>query len=156
MDNSGAAVPVPGLPVTWRPRTARVVTYALAAVVVASMVALAVVLPSPWTLVDRAGLVAFGLVVALVLRFLARPHITATSDRLTVVNIVRTRVLFWPEVIDVRMPPGEPWPTLDLADGSSLAAMGIQSNDGELARRNLAQLAALVRERGEAQEPDVP
>lgn len=152
VDGSG----VPALPVTWRPRKARLTTYALAGVIVVSMLVLAAVLPPEWTIVDRAGVVVLGAVVATVLSFLARPRLIATEDRLIVVNIVRTRVLSWPEIIDIRMPPGEPWPTLDLADGSCIAAMGIQSNDGELARNNLARLAAVLHERGEAQEPGPP
>lgn len=146
-------VPPPSLPVTWRPRRARATTYTLAGVIVLTMIVLAVILPPSWPLADRVGLALFGLAVAGVLSLLARPRIVATEDRLTIVNIVRTWVLEWPEVIEVRMPPGEPWPTLDLADGSNIAAMGIQSNDGELARANLAQLVALIHERGEAEEP---
>jgi hypothetical protein len=53
----------------------------------------------------------------------------------------------------VSMAEGAPWPTLDLADGSTVAVMGIQSSDGERANRALAELATLIRERGETQGP---
>ncbi|WP_141961417.1 hypothetical protein [Actinoallomurus bryophytorum] len=50
------------------------------------------------------------------------------------------------------MAEGAPWPTLDLADGSVVPAMGIQASDGDRARRAVAELAAMVRARGEAAE----
>ncbi|MDA0565373.1 PH domain-containing protein [Streptomonospora sp. S1-112] len=156
MVDDAAEVPVPDLPVTWRPRNMRIVGYGLAAVIMATMVALAVVLPADWRLADRLGLVALGLVGVGVMHLLARPRLTATETRVTVVNSIRTHVLEWPEIVDARMPVGEPWPSLDLTDGSTLAVMGVQSNDGDLARANLAQFQALLRHRGEAQEPPRP
>ncbi|ASU86180.1 hypothetical protein CDO52_11930 [Nocardiopsis gilva YIM 90087] len=118
------------------------------------MVILAAVLPADWRLQDRVGLVMMGLVGVAALHLLARPRLTAAENRVTVVNGIRTHVLEWPEIIDIRMPVGEPWPSIDLADGSTLAVMGIQSNDGELAQTNLAQFRALLHERGEAEEPE--
>jgi hypothetical protein len=143
----------PELPVTWRPRNIRVVAYGLAGVVVATMAVLAVVLPEEFRLTDRIGLVLMGFLGAGVLHLLGRPRLTATERGVTVVNGIRTHVLEWAEIIDIGMPPGEPWPSMDLADGSTLAVMGIQSNDGERARTNLIQFQDLLHDRGEAQEP---
>ncbi|GAB3446975.1 PH domain-containing protein [Streptomonospora sediminis] len=148
--------PGSALPATWRPRNMRLVGYALAALIVVTMVLLAVALPPDWRLSDRLGLGALGLVGAGVLHLLARPRLEATESGVTVVNSIRTHVLEWPEIIDARMPVGEPWPTIDLADGSTLAVMGIQSNDGALAHRALEDFQALLRNRGEAEEPDRP
>ncbi|MFC7330286.1 PH domain-containing protein [Marinactinospora rubrisoli] len=148
-----ARPPVPDLPATWRPRNIRVVGYGLAVVVLATMAVLAVILPPDWGVQDRVGLVGLGIVGVGALHLLARPRVEATERGLTVVNSIRTHVLDWAEIIDIRMPVGEPWPTIDLADGSTLAAMGIQSNDGRMAGENLAQLQALLHQRGEAQEP---
>ncbi|WP_131102313.1 PH domain-containing protein [Streptomonospora litoralis] len=134
----------------------RIVGYALAALVLATMVLLAIVLPPDWRLSDRFGLVFLGLVGVGVLHLLARPCLRATEDRVTVVNSIRTHVLEWPEIVDARMPVGEPWPTIDLADGSTLAVMGIQSNDGAMARRALADFQHLLHSRGEAEEPERP
>ncbi|MDT0301122.1 PH domain-containing protein [Streptomonospora wellingtoniae] len=131
----------------------RIVGYALAALVVVTMTALAAVLPDQWRLSDRVGLVAIGAVGAGVLHLLARPRLEATETRVTVVNSIRTHVLEWPEIIDARMPTGEPWPTVDLADGSTLGVMGIQSNDGARAREALEDFQRLLHTRGEAQEP---
>ncbi|MEV0398998.1 PH domain-containing protein [Actinoallomurus sp. NPDC050550] len=138
---------------TWRPRRARIVPYVLATVVVAGMIALAVVMPAPWSLGDRIGLVAIGLIVAGILHMLARSRVTADPDGVTVVNGLRTHEYEWAEVLGVSMAEGAPWPSLDLADGSTVAVMGIQSSDGERANRALAELATLIRERGETTGP---
>jgi hypothetical protein len=137
---------------TWRPRRARIVPYVLAVVVVAGMAVLAVAMPPPWALGDRLGLVAIALMVAGVLHLLARSRVTADDRGLTVVNGLRRHEYEWAEVLGVSMPESAPWPTLDLADGSTLVAMGIQSSDGERARRAVAELGALIHERGEASE----
>jgi Bacterial PH domain len=135
---------------TWRPYWARIIPYVLAVVVVAGMVVLAVAMPVTWHLGDRIGLVVIGLLIAGVLHMLARSRITADDRGVTVVNGLRTHEYEWAEVLAVSMPEGAPWPTLDLADGSTLAAMGIQASDGDRARLAVAELAALVKERGEA------
>ncbi|MDN3358380.1 PH domain-containing protein [Actinomadura sp. DC4] len=135
---------------TWRPRRARIVPYVLAVIVVAGMVVLAVVMPSNWHLGDRIGLVVIGLIVAGILHMLARSRITADDRGVTVVNGLRTHEYEWAEVLGVSMTEGAPWPTLDLADGSTIPAMGIQASDGDRAFLAVAELAALVHERGEA------
>lgn len=124
----------------------------LSAALVVTMLVLAIILPA-WSIVDRVGLVVLGLVGTGVMWFLARARISASEEGLRVVNIVRTWVLDWAEVVDVRMPDGEPWPTLDLADGTSIVAMGIQRSDGPRSTDDVAELVSLIRERGETQEP---
>lgn len=156
MDEDASERQPPPLPMTWRPRNMRIVGYALAALIVLTMVALAVVLPPDWRLSDRLGLAALGVVGAGGLHLLARPRLQATETRVTVVNCIRTHVLEWPEILDARMPIGEPWPTVDLADGSTLGVMGIQSNDGDRARRALEDFRLLLHARGEAEEPRRP
>lgn len=135
---------------TWRPHRARIIPYVLATVVVVGMVVLAVAMPSDWALGDRIGLVVIGLIVAGILHMLARSRVVADDRGLTVVNGLRTHEYEWAEVLGVSMGEGAPWPTLDLADGSTLPAMGIQASDGDRARRAVAELATLVHERGEA------
>ena len=44
---------------------------------------------------------------------------------LTVVNGYRKRHLEWAQVVSVQLPPGAPWPSLDLDDGTTISAMGI-------------------------------
>lgn len=142
------------LPVTWRPRRSRRMAAVLAIVIMVTMVTLAIIVAPPFTLADRAGLVLFGVAIAAVLYLLGRCRVSADDAGLTLVNPLRTRRLAWAEVLGVAMGEGEPWPTLDLADGSTVNAMGIQRSDGERARRALAELRTLLRERGEAPDPE--
>lgn len=146
----------PVLPRTWRPRAARMVAYGLALLIVLTLMALAALMPEGWGATDRILLVGLGVAVAAVLHLLARPRLIAAEQGVTVVNGIRTHVLSWAEVVDIRMPFGEPWPSVDLSDGTTLAVMGIQSTDGEFAHRNLEEFRELVRAHGEAQEPERP
>jgi hypothetical protein len=149
-EESGQAV----LPRTWRPRSVRWVAYGLALLIVATLAVLAAILPGSWGVMDRVLMVGLGLAIAAALHLLARPRLVAGEEGVTVVNSIRTHVLSWAEVVDVRMPEGEPWPSADLSDGTTLAVMAIQSADGEFARRALEEFRALLHERGEGREPD--
>ncbi|WP_243722855.1 PH domain-containing protein [Actinomadura sp. 7K507] len=144
---------VPALPAVWRPRTTRLVAYITAGVIVLGLIVLAVVVAPQFKLFDRILMVAFGGVIAWILHMLARCRVVADEAGLTLVNAFRTRRLEWPEVVDVSMSVGEPWPTLDLADGTSVGAMGINGTEKDLAARQLAELKALLHTRGEAPDP---
>jgi hypothetical protein len=61
-----------------------------------------------------------------------------------VVNGFRRREYEWPEIIAVHLPPGAPWAVLDLSDGTSAPAMGIQGSDGARAATAVRQLRALI------------
>lgn len=140
----------PPLPVTWRPRITTIIAYGMATVMVVGSILLAVVLPEQFKVPDRVGMVVFGLAVAGVLHLLGRLRVRADEQGITVVNALRVHRFEWAEVLDVTMVEGDPWPKLDLADGNSLGAMGIQSTERERSHRAVAQLTALIRERGEA------
>jgi hypothetical protein len=75
---------------------------------------------------------------------LIRSRVDAEMDRLVVVNGYRRHDLEWAEVVAVRMPQGAPWVTLDLADGTTLSALAIQSSDGRRAQVALRELRWLV------------
>jgi hypothetical protein len=137
----------------WRPRTTRLVAYATAGVIMLGMIVLAVVVAPQFTTLDRALMIAFGAGVAWILHMLARCRVAADESGLTVVNAFRTRRLEWPEVVDVTMTVGEPWPTLDLADGTSIGAMGINGAEKTLAAHQLAELRTLLHTRGETPDP---
>ena len=79
---------------------------------------------------------------------MARSRVVAEADRLLVVNGYRTHVYEWAEVLAVHLPPGAPWAVLDLADGTSQPAMGIQGSDGGRARRAVAELRLLLARAG--------
>ena len=57
------------------------------------------------------------------------------------VNGYRSRRFEWNEVVAVTLRPGSPWAVLDLADGTTVPAMGIQGSDGA---RATAQVRASV------------
>lgn len=148
------AVSTPEVPYTWRPRTVRMVAYGLGLLIVVTFAVMAVILPMDWGASDRVMLFGFGVLVACGLHLLGRPRLAAQENRVLVVNGIRTHVLSWQEILDIQMPEGEPWPCVDLSDGTSLPVMGIQSTDGERARQAVEDFRVMLR-RGEAEEPDL-
>ncbi|MFA1547551.1 PH domain-containing protein [Actinomadura chokoriensis] len=143
----------PALPTVWRPRTTRIVAYTMAGVIVFGMIVLAVVVPEQYKLVDRVLMVGFGVFIAWILHMLARCRVAADEAGVTVVNAFNTRRFEWPQILDVAMNVGDPWPTLDLADGTSIGAMGINGAEKTRAARQLGELQALLHTRGEAPDP---
>lgn len=115
----------PALPVTFRPTRTRVVLVAVGAAVCAVLTLVGLIVPttSPG---ERLSFVFTGVLFLGVLLLLSRPHVTADEDGITVVNLTRRRRLEWAEVLRVNLRSGDPWVSLDLADGTSLPAMGIQ------------------------------
>jgi hypothetical protein len=97
-----------------------------------------------FTTFQRATLVFLGLLAFSCLYALIRSRVVAERDRLVVVNGYRRHEYAWAEVVAVHLPPGAPWVTLDLADGTTAAAMGIQGSDGDRARRAVRELRRLV------------
>ena len=75
---------------------------------------------------------------------LARSRLVAREEGLTVVNGYKTRRLEWNEILAITLRPGSPWAVLDLADGTSLPAMGIQGSDGARATAQVRRVRALV------------
>ncbi len=137
----------------WRPRTTRITAYTAAGVMVLGMIVLAVVVAPQFKTFDRVMMVLFGLFCGWVLHMLARCRVTADAAGLTVVNAFRTRRLAWAQVVAAEMNEGDPWPTLDLADGTSVGAMGINGAERARAARDLAQLQALLRSHAETPDP---
>ena len=91
------------------------------------------------------GTVVFFALLAFACGFaLARSRVRATADHLLVVNGYRARRYQWAEVVSVSLPRGAPWAVVDLADGTTVPAMGIQGSDGVRARRAVRELRALV------------
>jgi hypothetical protein len=97
-----------------------------------------------FTLFQRATLLAFGLMLYAIGYGLARSRVVAREDSVTIVNGYRSRRFEWNEVIAVTLRRGSPWAVLDLSDGTSVAAMGIQGSDGDRAMLQARQLRTLV------------
>ncbi|MFC8626601.1 PH domain-containing protein [Streptomyces anulatus] len=115
----------PTLPLTFRPTLTRVVllSVGLAMFLVITVIALMLERLNPG---ER---ITFVFVAALffgVLALLSRPRVTADDTGVTVVNLTRTRRLAWEEILRVNLRSGDPWVFLDLSDGTSLPALGIQ------------------------------
>jgi hypothetical protein len=149
---------VPALPTTFRPRWARRVIYPVMACLLAAMGYLALALPgggaAGFRAGDRIAILLVAVAVAYVLQRIAAVRVEADELGLTVVNIVRRRRLEWAEVLGVRLAVGDPWLVLDLADGTSIAVMGVQGSDGEYARGQARRLARLVVEQTRTERND--
>ena len=145
---SEPAAGAPALPVTWRPLGPRVVGAVLGA-------GLLVVFGAAWLSFDQetqdsfTGLQIFTVLAVAGLGFaclnaLMRSRVVATREALVVVNGYKRRVLAWEQIVAVHLPPGAPWVTLDLTDGTTCSAMGIQGSDGGRSVAAVRQLRALV------------
>ncbi|AEN08781.1 MULTISPECIES: PH domain-containing protein [unclassified Streptomyces] len=138
------SAPLPALPATFRPTRTRVVllTVGLAMFVVITAIAMLLENLSPG---ERTSFVFVALLFFAVLALLSRPRIVADESGVTVVNITRTRRLAWAEVVRVNLRAGDPWVFLDLSDGTSLPALGIQPGIArEHAIRDARSLRALA------------
>ncbi|MFF4836784.1 PH domain-containing protein [Streptomyces sp. NPDC001315] len=115
----------PSLPVTFRPGRTRAVllTAGVAIFVVISAVALLLEQLGPG---ERLSFIVTGALVFWVLALLARVKVVADESGVTVVNIASRRRLDWAEILQVNLRPGDPWVFLNLSDGTSLPALGIQ------------------------------
>ena len=147
-DASTSPLGLPALPRTWRPLGVRV-----AVVFFGSM--LLIVCAAAWfgfdpsvrerfTVLQRVTLVGFAILFSLVGWVLGRARATADMESLVVVNGLRRRELAWEQIVAVHFPPGAPWATLDLTDGTEIAVMALQSADGRRARDAVRELRALV------------
>lgn len=145
---------LPALPRTWHPYGIRV------AVVFFGVMLLAVCAGAWWgfdadvrdrfTFLQRATLVLFGAAMAFASWLMWRCRVTAESDRVVVVNGLKRRDYDWSEVVAVQLRPGDPWATLDLADGTTVSALGLQGSDGERAQQGVRELRVLIEARSGA------
>jgi hypothetical protein len=152
----------PALPHTWRPLGVRMAVWffggALAIVCVAGAVAIGPEARARVSLVQWATLVLIAMLALSVAWGLVRCKVTATAAGLELVNGFRVHHYEWAEVLAVHMPQGAPFPTLDLADGTSRSALGIQASDGDRARQAVRELRWLLVRTAEQslKRPDPP
>lgn len=150
-DESGTGVTGDGaraaLHATFRPHAARIVTLALAVLVALLTAALVAALPSiapEYGPGDLAGIALLGLAISWFCWRQASVSARVDESGITVRNLMVSRRLAWPEIVSVRFGNGRPWVQLDLADGDTLAVMGIQRADGPRADAEARRLATLV------------
>ncbi|WP_326696469.1 PH domain-containing protein [Streptomyces sp. NBC_01754] len=138
----------PALPATFRPTRTRVVLLSVGAAMFVVITAIAMLLENlgPG---ERVSFVFVALLFFGVLALLGRPRIVADENGVTVVNITRTRRLAWAEILSVNLRAGDPWVFLDLSDGTSMPALGIQPGIArEHAIRDARALRALAESHG--------
>ena len=138
----------PALPVRFRPLGVRVAAIAFGSLLIGVGGAMWFSFPddvrNAFTVYQRLTVLLM-LGIALVIgHALSRCRVDADADGLLVVNGYRSHRLAWAQVLAVRMLPGNPWVTLDLADGTTLSALGIQGSDGARAQRQVRHLRALI------------
>ncbi|MER5431538.1 PH domain-containing protein [Streptomyces sp. NPDC002588] len=138
---------LPTLPVTFRPGRTRAVllTAGVAILLVISAIAMLLEKLGPG---ERLSFVLTGALIFGVLARLARVRVVADDSGVTVLNIASSRRLDWAEIIQVNLRPGDPWVFLNLTDGTSLPALGIQPGiDKQQAIADARALRALVESR---------
>ncbi|MFG2407265.1 PH domain-containing protein [Streptomyces brevispora] len=138
----------PALPVTFRPTRTRVVLLSVGVVMFVVITVVAFTLEQ-LSAGERTSFVFTALVFLGVLALLSRPKIVADDSGVTVVNLTRTRRLSWAEIVRVNLRVGDPWVFLDLSDGTSMPALGIQPGIAkEQAIRDARALRALAENHG--------
>ncbi|MEV5801219.1 PH domain-containing protein [Streptomyces collinus] len=129
----------PDLPVTFRPGHTRVILLTAAVVIFLVITGIALLLDlGPG---ERLTFVVTAALIFWVLAQLARVRVVADESGVTVVNIASRRRLAWAQIVQVNLRPGDPWVFLNLSDGTSLPALGIQP--GIARQRAIADAQAL-------------
>jgi len=135
------------------PRTFRPLGVRIAIIVLGSLLLLVTVVmwfAFPPEIRHEFNALEIGTVILLGLLFysggyaLARSRVVAREDGLTVVNGYRSRRFEWNEILAVSLRAGSPWAMLDLSDGTSVAAMGIQGSDGTRAMAQVREVRRLI------------
>lgn len=139
---------VSSLPRTWRPFGARIAVIVLGTMLVLlcafAWLGFDPEVRAKFTLFQRSTLVFLGLLAASVGYALARSRVVASDEGLAVINGYRRRDYEWAEVLSVHLPPGAPWATIDLADGTTTSLLAIQGSDGDRAHSAVRALRALI------------
>ncbi len=134
------------LPVTFRPLGVRIAALVLGLLLLAVVVAIWVAFPASvredFSTFQRLTIVVFGIGACAAGFALSRSRVVAREDGLLTVNGYRSHLYAWDEVSGVTLRAGGPWAILELADGETASAMGIQGSDGS---RAVQQVLALRR-----------
>lgn len=136
------------LPHTFRPFGVRLAIFVLGGLLVLVVAVMWFALPADirdqFTALQLVTVLLLGLMFYAAGFALARSRVVAREDGLTVVNGYRTRRFEWNEVLAVSLRSGSPWAEIDLSNGTTVAAMGIQGSDGPRALKQVREVRALV------------
>ncbi|MFI8102864.1 PH domain-containing protein [Streptomyces sp. NPDC101118] len=148
MSESAARAELPALPVTFRPTRTRAVLLGVGLAMFTTITAIALMLERLST-GERISFVFTAVLLTSVLVLLSRPKVVADDGGVTVVNLTTKRRLEWAQILRVNLRPGDPWVFLDLSDGTSLPALGIQPGVArQQAVADARALRALAESRG--------
>ncbi|WP_209324823.1 PH domain-containing protein [Brevibacterium renqingii] len=137
----------------FRPRQVRIIGIVGAIAVTLGFailsVALLIVDWEPWTVLDMVWMNLLGILFGAALLRIADIQARPTETGLVVKNMVRTRRFEWGQILGVSFSPegDDPWPLLDLTDGTTCAVMAIQHADGPRAHADVARLRMLISRR---------
>lgn len=139
---------VVSLPHTWRPFGARLAVIFFGAMLVVicafAWFGFDPEIRAKFTLFQRSTIVFIGLLYAVAGYAIARSRVVASEAGLLFVNGYKRRELEWAEIISIHLPPGAPWATIDLADGTTASLLAIQGSDGDRARDAVRNLRSLI------------
>ncbi|MFJ6938107.1 PH domain-containing protein [Streptomyces sp. NPDC101132] len=148
MSESAARAEAPALPVTFRPTRTRAVLLGVGLAMFTTITVIALMLERLST-GERISFVFTAVLLSSVLVLLSRPKVVADDGGVTVVNLTTKRRLEWAQILRVNLRPGDPWVFLDLSDGTSLPALGIQPGVArQQAVADARALRALAESRG--------
>jgi hypothetical protein len=136
------------LPHTFRPLGVRLAIFVLGGLLVLVVAVMWLALPAEiraqFTVLQLGTVVFLGLLFYAAGYALARSRVVAREEGLTIVNGYRTRRFEWNEILAISLRSGSPWAEIDLSNGTTVAAMGIQGSDGPRAVRQVREVRALV------------
>ncbi len=139
------------MPRTYRPLGARVATAMASVVVIAAVSFLWIMLPDDvqddFSVFQRLTLLGFFGAVLVLLHGIFRTAARADEVGLTVTNGYHRHRFEWAEIVRLSLTPNRPWALIDLADGTTLSVMAIQTADGDRGMRLARELAGVIAER---------
>ncbi len=129
---------------TFRPFGVRIAALVLGLLLVAVVAGIWLAFPQSvrdqFTTFQRLTVLAFGVAAGAAIYALARSRVDVREDGLLAVNGYRSHLYPWDNVAGVTLRAGGPWAIIELADGSTASAMGIQGSDGARAVTQVKQL----------------
>jgi hypothetical protein len=146
-----------GLPVRFRPVGVRVAVLGFGVLLGATLLVVWLTMPAQarasFSVGQDVTIAAMLLGIGAVGHALVRCRVDADRQGLVVVNGYRTHRFAWEQVVAVSLRPGSPWAVLDLTDGTSQAALGIQGSDGLRARQQTRRLRGLIEAHAATEPP---
>ncbi|MDX6308709.1 MAG: hypothetical protein QOI06_1755 [Nocardioidaceae bacterium] len=146
------------LPKVYRPLGARMVSAVMGGVLVSLLVFLWLMLPAhvraQFGWFQRVTLVGVFVAVIVVLYGIFRTRVTASERGISVTNGYHRQDFDWAEVVAISLTQHRPWALVDLADGSTVAVMALQTSDGPRATRSAREIAGMIAARSRTDRDD--